>query len=80
MYIPVDVIELILSFVDKCNNCDIIIINEDFYWNDDMQLICFRCRDNFKLCQNCKNLYECSLYCRFCGSICKYLCKNCVPK
>lgn len=80
MYLPEDLIKIIFSFLSFCNNCKISFIDEEYFVNDNNDFICFRCKDQFKLCQSCKSLYECSMYCRFCGSICKYLCKNCVPK
>lgn len=79
MYIPEDLINLILSFVDKCNHCQKIIIDEEYYNDYNDCLICFRCKDCFKICQTCRRLYDCSIYCRFCMGICKYLCKKCLP-
>lgn len=80
MYIPTDLVNLIFSFLSFCNNCNKSIITEDYYFDDDKNFICINCKIQFKICQECKNLFECSMYCRFCMGLCKYLCKNCIPK
>lgn len=79
MKLPLEIEKLILSFVDTCNNCKIIIIDEEYceYYNNEY-IICMKCQNCFNLCDNCKKLYQDTLFCRFCGSICKYLCAICL--
>lgn len=80
MYIPNDLINIIFSFLSFCNNCKISFIDEDYFFDYNNNFICFRCKDNFKLCQSCQNLYQTTIYCNFCQKECKYLCYRCVPK
>lgn len=78
MYIPNELINLILSFLDNCNECKKIIIEERFYKNENKKSICLFCRDKYYRCNMCKILFKESLYCEVCKIECKSLCKICV--
>ena len=80
MEVPDDIINLILSFVDSCSYCNAPVFYEDSKKDDNNFTVCSRCNNIFHFCKECKKSYKDSLFCRMCGSICNFLCKECLSK
>ena len=78
MEIPDDIIKLILSLVDSCSFCNATVFHDDVEKDEKNFTVCMRCNDIFHFCKTCNKSYKESLFCQFCGSLCNFLCKECL--
>lgn len=77
--IPNDIIKLIMTFVKKCDDCKVVLIEPySYYLSVENKKICLKCRFFYRSCQMCNKLYKESIYCKVCDKVCKSLCYKCV--